>query len=831
MKRRVIILVSVVGIGLLGVVSLLSAADSSLLNLSSVNTPTQGNFPLPEPRGIYINRRTDGVENAYNQAIFGPKSCTAFGDPYSPLNSIWAPGSYTYKYRIFIPPTYSSDIVRIELFDPDSINNAITSTIFTHSDIAIDNEYPLTETATCENDQRDPCVFSTEETDLLEAGLGLSYDQINPFWMIRIDENRGSGDEDGNGQCNIPEEYTPRYNTQTRFILSYNAQDDDGLPQSIHLASYTGQSGDGVRDNGDHLTDMHWVSPGAPSSFDQPSFVPADANSPGTFEVDLTQDVPGIIINPLTGNRELYLEVTAVNGASENGFDIWAGPPNYTATIPSEVNARNLHIINNPQSHSSNGITVFALETLPQNSSIQTRLDLPITYLEPEYAGQVISITAFDIDTLKQAPIVFYMDTIPPSDWSLSFGTTGTTDPDGIPADDRCLPGFCDDEWIEPAYQIQLPDLTYECDVTNPDPQKCTPFYGGRLMASFIGGKDDTYAWEIDLPPEPIVDNTGTCTVFPIAISEDIYSVSPPGSGTNEYPDPSEFDYPLVPPSYNSFISHMPNISFTQATEGDIFRLYDGDQVGDFGWLQWNEGKPDNDLTLRDSLTRPGNSSDYEDHGYTELFPASPLFSWIVDGYVNPNDENDILLNTGNWILGKSNPITTTLPQVRLNAHIDNKRTLRLPIWDESDSTSYRMAGVAVFRLIGYHIDSVAGSSWLALELVRWDTSCGQRFVDLQSISLSGNQTGYVNTSYTFFANVQPVTTTNPISYTWEADGQSTIIQENSFIDEITYSWSDPGLKFITVTAKNKGEIPVQTLHSIEIKLRTVYLPAILVQE
>ncbi|MBE2223701.1 MAG: hypothetical protein IAF02_19330 [Anaerolineae bacterium] len=827
MKKRVLILVGTLGIGFLGMVMLMSVTAESLPETSSVNIPTQGSFPLPEPRGIYINRRTDGLENAFNQAIFGPKSCTAFGDPYSPLNSSWARGSYTYKYRILIPPTYSSDIVRIELFDPDSINNAVTSTIFTHSDIAIDNQFPITGTASCKDDRRNPCVVSTGETDLLEDGLGLSYDQINPFWMIRIDENRGSGSGDGDGQCNIPVTYTPRYNTQTRYDLSYKIRNEEGVPQSIKLASYTGQSGDGIRDNGNHYTDMHWVSPGAATSFDQPVFVPTDANSPGTFEVDLTEDVPGIIVNPLTGNRELYLNVTAVSGASENGFDIWAGPPNYINSVPSEVNARNLHIINNPQSHSSNGITVFSLETLPQNSSIKTRLALPITYLEPQYAGQVISITAFDIDNTTRSPIVFYMDTIPQSDWSLSFGNTGTIDPDGIPADNRCLPGLCNDEWIEPAYQIQLPDFTEECDVSAPDPQKCVPFLGGRLMASFIGGQHDTYAWEIELPPEPIVDNTGTCSVFPIALNEGSYSVSPPGNGSNEYPDSSEFDYPAVPPSYHSFISHVPNVSLTHASEGQVFRLYDGKETGDFGWLKWNAGRPDNDLTLRNSLTRPGNSTDYKDHGYTDLYPASPLFSWIVDGYVNPNDTSDISLNKGDWILGKSNAITTTLPQVRLMSHIDNKRTLRLPIWNESDNDAYRMAGVAAFRLVGYHIDSTAGASWLLLEFVKWDTSCGQEFVDIQNLSLSGAKKGHVNTAYTFFANVQPVTTTNPISYTWEADGQPLIVQENTFLDEVTYSWPDPGVKLITVTAQNKGAITVQALYSIELNLRTVYLPSI----
>lgn len=831
MKKRVIILITILGISFWGLGSLLSVVADNPTETLSENSPVQGIFPLPEPEGIYLNRRTDGMENAFNQAVFGPKSCTSYGDPYSPLNSVWEPGFFTYKYRILIPPNYPSDIVRVELFDPDSVNNSIMSTTFNFSQIAVDMGYPITSTAVCPEDQRHPCVVETEETNMLSTHPELSYDQINPFWMIRIDENRGAGLEDGDGRCKAPYEYTPRYNTQTKYELFYNAPDQNHVVETILLASYTGQTGDGVRDNNDHDTDMRWVSPGAEPSFDQPVFVPVDTGSPKTFTIDLTQDVPGIIVNPLTGHRELYLEVTAVNGASENGFDVWAGPPDYIDSTPSEVNARNLHIINNPQSHSSNGITVFALETLPQNSNIKTRLELPLIYLDPQYAGQIITMTAFDIDNTSPSPIVVYMDTIAPSDWSLTFGVSGSIDPDGVPADDRCLPGKCNNLWIDPAYQIQLPEFSDDCDPSNPDPQKCTPFYGGRLMVSFTSGKHDTYAWESQQPEKPLFDNTKSCTAFPIALNEDAISVAAPGSGSNEYPAEIEFDYPTTPPSYNSFISHIPNVPLAQAKEGSIFRFYDGNETGDFNWLRWNMGRPDNDVVLRDSISWPGNSSDYKDHGYTEDVPPTPLFPWIVDGYVNSNNDIDISLSENDWILGKSSSITSTIVQGMLNEHIDKVRTLRLIIWDESNSDSYRMKKVGIFRLVGYHIDATKGASWLALEFVRLDTSCGQTLADLQSVSLSGPTQGYVNTHHTFLATVSPISATLPISYTWEADGQPDTIHENIFQDEITFSWSDLGTKFITVTAQNSGRNPTQSTYSIDIDPWPTYLPFLIRQE
>jgi hypothetical protein len=471
-----VIFILVLGLG--SVASLLSATNFSQ-QTTKAPLSVQGIAPLPELGGIYTNRRTDGVVNAFNQAIFGPKSCTAYGDPYSPLNSVWSPGTYTYQYRILIPPDYPSDVVRVELFDPDSINNTIMTTTLTHTQVAIDRGYAITKTAVCPTEQRDVCVINTNESNLLASHPELGYDQINPFWMVRIDENRGRGLGDGDGSCSMPLTYTPRYNTQTFFELSYITQNPDGSAKSNVLSRYTGQVGDGVRDHGAHLTDMHWVSPGAGISFDQPAFVPVDANSPGSFEVDLTQDVPGIIVNPLTGYRELYLAVTAVTGASENGYEIWAGPPHYIHTVPSQVNARNLHIINNPQTHNSGGIAIYASEVLPQNSNINLRIDLPLFYLSPNYAGQTITLTAFDIENALPSPITFYMDSISPSDWSMTFGQSGVDDPDGVPAGVRCLPGRCSDVWIDPPYQIKLPDFTAQCNLENPNPQICTPFTAG----------------------------------------------------------------------------------------------------------------------------------------------------------------------------------------------------------------------------------------------------------------------------------------------------------------------------------------------------------------
>ncbi|MCA9978195.1 MAG: Tad domain-containing protein, partial [Anaerolineales bacterium] len=87
-----------------------------------VRSATAAYFPQAD---IYASRRVDqGVVSTSNQSIFGPNICTSYGDPFSPFNSAWEPGAYTYHYRILLPPDYPDDVLRIELFDPDSINQS-----------------------------------------------------------------------------------------------------------------------------------------------------------------------------------------------------------------------------------------------------------------------------------------------------------------------------------------------------------------------------------------------------------------------------------------------------------------------------------------------------------------------------------------------------------------------------------------------------------------------------------------------------------------------------------------------------------------------------------
>src|SRR5690606_32133193 len=125
---------------------------------------------------------------------------------------------------------------------------------------------------------------------------------------------------------------------------------------------------------------------------------------------EIENDLYNIFVDQATGNRYVYLDVTTLSGGSENGFEIWAGPDDYVSTVASDVNARNVQVINNPSSHSSRGVTVFGLGHLPMNSNVNNAVNIPLIYVGPEYAGTTIFISNYDSDSGATWPVNFYFD-------------------------------------------------------------------------------------------------------------------------------------------------------------------------------------------------------------------------------------------------------------------------------------------------------------------------------------------------------------------------------------------------------------------------------------
>jgi uncharacterized repeat protein (TIGR01451 family) len=87
------------------------------------------------------------------------------------------------------------------------------------------------------------------------------------------------------------------------------------------------------------------------------------------------------------------------------------------------------------------------------------------------------------------------------------------------------------------------------------------------------------------------------------------------------------------------------------------------------------------------------------------------------------------------------------------------------------------------------------------------------------TVSISGPTTGGVNAPHTFVATVSPITTTMPITYIWQATGQSPVTHTNERSDSVAFTWHTTGTQAITVTAINISGTVAST-HAI-----TIYAP------
>jgi CSLREA domain-containing protein len=70
-------------------------------------------------------------------------------------------------------------------------------------------------------------------------------------------------------------------------------------------------------------------------------------------------------------------------------------------------------------------------------------------------------------------------------------------------------------------------------------------------------------------------------------------------------------------------------------------------------------------------------------------------------------------------------------------------------------------------------------------------------------VTISGANQGFVMHAYTFTAVVDPISTTQPLTYTWQASNQASITHTDGLTDTLGFTWEVTGTQSITVTASN----------------------------
>jgi PKD repeat protein len=418
-----------------------------------------------------------GIMGPVNLSIYGPKQSPSYGDAYScpkahvsgqppsydPTSDPSAPDNPNradfqdwrgYPFRIHIAASVTG-MVRVEILDPDTYNAPPATIHMTQT-------LPVTSTVTFDLADTVGRVNPYVVDRWTSPPSGDESDP-NRFWFVRMDANRV--------YLGTPS-YNDAYNTTTEYRLYYIARQPDGSLERVYIATYTGQP-----DNS-HDTDLKWVCPGGSASQDPQVGTVGHNGFPASFEVDMAA-LAGIAAQD-DGSRSLYLEVEGVDGWSENGFDLWAGPATpENLAAPADVNARNLWIYRQQfmglYPHNAAGVVTFGDSVLPLNTNAGVMYQITPAYLSEAVRGFDLSIYHWDNDMDGQN-ICYWFQGFP------IWGEAGAT------CDEGEVEGFLSggNSWTPP-----------------PEGHDWMPvpgtWVGGYLSARYSFGTQDNSTWRLTL--------------------------------------------------------------------------------------------------------------------------------------------------------------------------------------------------------------------------------------------------------------------------------------------------------------------------------------------
>lgn len=232
------------------------------------------------------------------------------------------------------------------------------------------------------------------------------------------------------------------------------------------------------------------------------------------------------------------------------------------------------------------------------------------------------------------------------------------------------------------------------------------------------------------------VEASEGCSAFPIALGQGgIRSLTGPGTGSDPYPEASEFDYPVTPPIYQQFVRHQPSISLDDnTTEGTIFKFTKGTANNNYSWLSWNQLITPGEAVLANSLQWPGDSADFSNHGDTGT--NHPEYGYVVRGYSEPGNVINTELHVEDRVpispVQLGSDITFGIANQPLNENISRGRDLRLMVFNniEGGTNSVIVDRFGIFKVRGYG-NAGAADEWLLIEFIRWDDTCGQLVEEL----------------------------------------------------------------------------------------------------
>ncbi len=96
-------------------------------------------------------------------------------------------------------------------------------------------------------------------------------------------------------------------------------------------------------------------------------------------------------------------------------------------------------------------------------------------------------------------------------------------------------------------------------------------------------------------------------------------------------------------------------------------------------------------------------------------------------------------------------------------------------------------------------------------------------------VEIGGPHAVLTGTVATFTVTVDPFAATAPITYTWQATGQTPVVYTEPLSDAVSFSWTTPGVKQVSVEVDNRGGTFVDG-HTVSVlgTIFPIYLPAVI---
>jgi uncharacterized repeat protein (TIGR01451 family) len=166
------------------------------------------------------------------------------------------------------------------------------------------------------------------------------------------------------------------------------------------------------------------------------------------------------------------------------------------------------------------------------------------------------------------------------------------------------------------------------------------------------------------------------------------------------------------------------------------------------------------------------------------------------------------LLNTPYTFTATVNPITVTLPITYIwQATGQDKPTTHTNGLSDTVTFTWSTTGTQTITVMAMNaINAVSAVHHIAITPPP---------VPPDSVTINGPDEGEVGKSSAFSADVKPDTTTPPITYTWQATGQTDVVTATDATSHsVSYTWDTAGVQTITVIARNAVGV-VSAVHHI----------------